>query len=227
MDSRILVTPILTAMLTASALCLGAADEPAPAAKFSFSSGADKDQTDAANRADSVQRLVSSPCQRRLKNQRILLLIGERTPDQWLTSQDRYGPMFRVIESRLKALGLQSYTQEQIKAEIAQAEVDAYFKNDPDAALAASKRLGANYVLRGSISSQTGVNAVVQVHEVAVSVDLTLSTIDGHVLSEVTGHSDSYSGSDTLRTALALIREQADPLIAQLYGDYCLKGAGR
>jgi hypothetical protein len=231
MDSRNLQTSMLTAILAACSVCFAAAPEPpAPAtgaARFSFSSDVDKDRAEAANRAGTVQRLVSAPCQRRLKNRRILLLIGERTPDEWLTNQDRYGPMIRVIESRLKALGLQPYAQEQIKAQIAQAEVDAYFKNDPDAALAASKRLGTDYVLRGSISSRAGVNAVVRVDEVAVSIDLTLSTAGGDVLSEVSGHSDSYSDTDTLRTALALMQEQTDPLVAQLYNDYCRKRTSR
>jgi len=227
MYPRPLLIPIFAALLALYSVSVGAADDPPPANKFSFSDRADQEQTDAAAQAAMVQQLVSAPCQQRLKDRRILLLIAERTPDQWLTNQDRYEPMLRVIEKRLKALGLKTYTQQQIKAEVAQAEVDAYFKNDPDAALAASKRLGANFILRGSISSQTGLNQVVGVNEVAVNVDLTLSAANGRVLSDVTRHSESYSGSDTLRTALALIQEQADPLVAQLYNDYCLKAAGR
>src|SRR4029077_3114951 len=114
----------------------------------------------AANQAEVIRTLVSAPCRQRLKNHRIGLLIAERTAEGWVTNQDRYGSLFRVIESRLQALGLKTYTQQEIKADIARAEVDAYFKNDPDGALAASKRLGADYILRGSITSRTGVNAV-------------------------------------------------------------------
>jgi hypothetical protein len=227
MNPRSLVRLMLTATLVGCSVCLGAANEPAAAPRFSFSASADQDQSDAAKQTVAIQHLVSIPCRRRLKNQRILLLIGEHTLDQWLTSQERYESLFHVIDSRLNALGLKTYTQQQIKADIAQAEVDAYFKNDPDAALAASKRLGANYVLRGSITSQTGVNAVVGLNEVTVNIDLTLSAVGGRILSDVNGHADSYSGRDTLRTALALIREQADPLVAQLYNDYCQKGIGR
>ena len=231
MNPRTLWTPIAAAMLAALYWCCGAAFEPASADTFSFSSAAakaqEKDQADAANRAQAVRQLVSAPCQQRLKNRRILLLIGERTGDEWLASQDRYGPMLRVIESRLKALGLKTYTQQQIKADIAQAELDAYFRNDPDAALAASKRLGANYILRGSITSQAGVNPVIRVNEVAVKIDFTLSGVDGRVLSDVSSRSDSFSGSDTLGTTLALVREQADSLVAQLYNDYCRDGSNR
>jgi hypothetical protein len=231
MDSRTPLTCFLSAALWALAFCLGAACESASADQFSFSAQDAQDQAkaneDAANQSQAIQALVSVPCRQRVKNQKILLLIGEHAGDRWATAQERYGPLYRVIEARLRALGLKTYTQEQIKASIAQAEIDAYFKNDPDAALAASKRLGANYILRGSISSQTGVNPVVQVNEVALNIDLTLSSVSGRVLSDVSAHSDSYSGTDTLHTALALVREQADPLIAQLYNDYCRGAAGK
>jgi hypothetical protein len=215
-------------MLLALGLSLGTSNGSANDSSFSFSSAAAREQAkaqeDAAKQAEAIRTLVSVPCRQRLKDQKILLLIGEQTSGRWLTSQDRYEQLVRVIESRLRALGLKTYTQEQIKAAIAQAEVDAYFKNDPDAALSASKRLGASYVLRGSITSRTGVNPVVQVHEVAVNIELTLSAVDGRVLSDVNAHADSYSGADTLGTALTLVKEQADPPVARLYNDYCREG---
>lgn len=64
----------------------------------------------------------------------------------------------------------------------------AYFNNDPDAALAASKRLAADYVMRGSIRTQVGVNPVVRVPEVAVNVELTLTEPDGRVLCPKSTH---------------------------------------
>jgi hypothetical protein len=80
-------------------------------------------------------------------------------------------------------------------------------------------------VLRGTISSEAAVNPVVQVSEVAVNIALSLSGVDGRVLSEVHAHADSYSGTDTLATASALVRERADPLVAKLYNDFCTAGA--
>ena len=165
--------------------------------------------------------VVSDACRSRLKSRRILFLVAEQQGDQWLTAQDQFQPLLQIIDSRLRDLGFMIYTPAQIKASIAQAEIDAYFKNDPDAALAASKKLGADFVLRGAISSRAGVNAVVQVNEVAVSIDMTLSGVDGRTLSQVGAHTDSYSGADTLRTAVALVNEQADRLVAQLAADYC------
>jgi len=179
-------------------------------------------QQETAANAESVQKLVSVPCRRQLKNRKILVLIAERsTTDQWDADQTRYASMFHIIDSKLKALGLRTYTQEQIRAQIAQAEVDAYFKNDPDAALAASRKLGADYVIKGEISSRTGVNPISQIDEVSVNIELSLETAKGRALSEVETHADSYSGSDTMRTAAQLVREHADALVAQLYNDYC------
>ena len=201
---------------------------PSAADQFSFSAEAAKEQekadADAAARAQSIQALVSVPCRQRLKDQKIVLLVAEETPHRWMASQDRFGQFIRVLDTRLKGLGLKTYTAQQIKASIAQAEIDAYFKNDPDAALSASKRLGASYILKGSITNRAGVNPVVGVNEVDVNIDLTLFTADGRVLSDVNAHSGSYSGSDTLATALDLVKQQADTLVAQLYNDYCHDG---
>jgi hypothetical protein len=68
-----------------------------------------------------------------------------------------------------------------------------------------------------------GVNRVVGVNEVAVDVQLVLTSASGREISRVEGHSDAYSGTDTLATAVQLLRRQADPLVAQLYNDYCRK----
>ena len=209
-------------------LCGPLISVPSAADQFSFSAEAAKEQekadADAAARAQSIQALVSVPCRQRLKDQRIVLLVAEQTPRRWLAAQDRYEQFIRILDTRLKGLGLKTYTPQEIKASIAQAEIDAYFKNDPDAALSASKRLGASYILKGSITNRTGINPVVGVKEVDVNIDLTLSAADGRVLSDVSAHSGSYSGSDTLATALDLVKEQADTLVAQLYNDYCHDG---
>ena len=45
----------------------------------------------------------------------------------------------RRSTSACAALGLRTYTPEEIRSQIAQAEIDAYFRNDPDAALSASR----------------------------------------------------------------------------------------
>jgi len=109
-------------LLACSAIAV--ADEP-----FRFSKSAEEERAEAQAQASEIAALVSVPCQQRLKDRKILLLIAERTETDLYASQDRYGPHIRVLESRLRALGLRPYTQEQIRAQIAQAEIDAYFRN--------------------------------------------------------------------------------------------------
>jgi hypothetical protein len=210
-------------MFAAATLMFCDASSGAWAEDFHFPPPPDPAQSNAP--AETAAPPLDNGCRRHLQSRRVLFLVGEQQGDQWLTSQDRFQPLLQVIEKRLRNLGFMLYTPQQIKAGIAQAEIDAYFKNDPDGALAASKKLGANFVLRGTISSQAGVNPVVQVNEVAVTIDMALSGLDGHTLSEVAVHTDSYSGSDTLRTALALVNEQADRLVWQLASEYCNQSA--
>jgi hypothetical protein len=181
------------------------------------------EQAAEAQRAESIRELVSIPCRDRLKNRKILQLMAEHREGRWLAEQDRYGRLTSIIDTRMRALGLGTYTKEQITSAVAQAEVDAYFNNDPDGALAASKRLAADYILRGDLTMTTGFNQVVGVREVAVDLQLTLSSASGQQLSAVDAHSESYSSVDTLGTASALLKRQADQLVAQLYNDYCRK----
>jgi hypothetical protein len=207
--------------------CIAGSGVPRAAEPFSFSTREQQEQAaeQAAEvqRAESIRQLVSIPCRDRLKNRKILQLMAEHREGRWLTEQDRYGRLTSIIDTRMRALGLGTYTQEQITASVAQAEVDAYFNNDPDGALAASKRLAADYILRGDLTMTTGVNQVVGVREVAVDLQLTLSTASGRELSAVDAHSEAYSSVDTLGTASALLKKQADQLVAQLYNDYCRK----
>jgi hypothetical protein len=210
----------LIVLLSVASVWIVAAAEP-----FRFSTREKQEQAaeQAAEgeRAESIRQLVSVPCRGRLKDRKILQLIAEHREGRWWAEQDRYEQLISIIDARMRALGLRTYTQAQIRASVAQAELDAYFNNDPDGALAASKRLAADYILRGDIMTTTGVNRLVGLNEVAVDVQLTLSSASGRPLSTVAGHSGAYSGLDTLGTAAALLKRQADQLVAQLYNDFC------
>jgi hypothetical protein len=139
--------------------------------------------------------------------------------------QENYGPHFQAINRRLQALGLRTYTPEQIKRQIAQAEIDAYFRNDPDAALAASRKLGASFVLRGLISAETTRNPMMAVNQVSLNMGFTLTASNGRVISDAQATASSYAGADVRRMAQALVDEQADEVVAKLYGDYCRNAA--
>ena len=150
-----------------------------------------------------------------------MVVIGERSSRGINAQQSSYSPHFNSINQRLRNLGLKTYTQQEITAQIAQAEIDAYFRNDPDAALNASKKMGADFILRGTISSRTAINPVLRIPEVYVNMGFTLSAADGRSISDVSASAESYSGTDTLGMALTLVNEQASAVVARLYSDYC------
>jgi len=189
---------------------------------FSFSQPDDSARQQEQARQERIAGQLSTPCRAELRNKKIMVLIGEVLSDgTYATQQQNYGPHFDAINSRLRALGLRTYTPEEIRRQIAQAEIDAYFRNDPDAALAASKRLGASFVLRGLISLQATRNPMMAVNQVSVNMAFTLSGSNGKLISETAAETASYAGADVRRMALTLVNEKADEVVATLYSDYC------
>ena len=89
--------------------------------------------------------------------------------------------------------------------------------------MAASKRLGASFILRGLISTQAGVNPTLGINEVAVNMGFTLTAASGKTISQASAKSESYAGGDVLGMALTLVNEQADEVVADLYHDYCTR----
>jgi hypothetical protein len=192
--------------------------------KFSQEDTAAKAKEEA--RQQSIAERLSTPCKDQLKDKKIMLIIGEQQSGGGILAiQDNYGPHFQIINQRLRALGLRTYTPEEIKKQVAQAEIDAYFKGNPDAALSASRRLGASFVLRGLITADARVNPIIRVNEVTVNLGFSLADSSGRMISDATAEGGSYSGSDIRSAAARLINEQADDVVAKLYSDYCSTGA--
>src|SRR5260221_6958131 len=112
--------------------------------KFSEQEAADKAAAQAEEdaRANRIGYQLATPCRADLKGKKIMLVIGQvQSNGVIIAHQQNYGPLFQSINTRLRSLGLRTFTPEEIRAQIAQAEIDAYFRNDPDAALAASQEL--------------------------------------------------------------------------------------
>ncbi len=209
-----------------SVLSLPLAAGPVPAQNFKFSEqeaqdkAADKAEADA--RQGRIAADLATPCRADLKGKKIMVIIGEVQSNGYIAAQQQnYGPHFQAINSRLRSLGLRTYTPEEIRAQIAQAEIDAYFRNDPDAALAASKKLGASFVLKGLITAQAARNPMMPVNQVSVGMNFTLTGGNGRMISTADAYSASYAGADVSRMALTLVNENADEVVARLYGDYC------
>jgi hypothetical protein len=195
---------------------------PAFAQGFKFSQQDDAERLENEARQNRIAEQLSTPCRSNIKDKKIMVVIGQQQSNGVVVAlQQNYGPHFQAINTRLRALGLRSYTPEEIRRQIAQAEIDAYFRNDPDAALAASKKLGASFVLRGLITAQSGMNPMMAVNQVFVNMDFTLYGGNGRVVADAHASSGSYSGGDVQRMALTLVNEKADEVVAQLYADYC------
>ena len=212
--------------LSMLALLLPLAAGPVGAQDFKFSTqdamdkAADKAEADA--RQGRIAADLSTPCRADLKGKKIMLIIGETQSNGVVAAHlQNYGPHYQAINARLRSLGLRTFTPDEIRAQIAQAEIDAYFRNDPDAALAASKKLGASFVLKGLITSQAVRNPMMPVNQVSVNMDFTLTGTNSRIISRAEANSASYAGADVSRMALTLLNENADEVVARLYGDYC------
>jgi phenylpyruvate tautomerase PptA (4-oxalocrotonate tautomerase family) len=191
---------------------------------FSFSQQDDAERKAEAARSARIAEQLSTPCRADLLNKKIMVVIGEVQSDGYIVAQQQnYGPHFEAINARLRSLGLKTFTPEEIRRQIAQAEIDAYFRNDPDAALAASKRLGASFVLRGLITATGTRSMVMAVNQVTVTMDFNLAGSDGRQVATARADGASYAGSDVRRMALTLVDEKADEVVASLYADYCRK----
>ena len=209
-----------TRVLCSIILCIAA---PATGA-FSFSKDAENDAREDENRrAAAAQTALALPaaCLDELRRKKIMIVMGERSGDGISADQARFSPHFNSINKRLLKHGVRTYSQQEIRAQVAQAEIDAYFRNDPDAALAASKKLGAQLVLRGTIAASSTINPVVRIPEVHVLIAYALMTPGGKLLADASATAESYSGSDTLGMAGTLIEEQADAVVNTLLGGYC------
>jgi hypothetical protein len=218
---RVLPTAVAFTFLSAAFL----ASAPTGAQGFKFSDPDPSQQAEQqaeAMKQDRIAYELSTPCRNDLKGKKIMVVIGEQQSDGYVSAQQQnYGPHFQAINGRLRSLGLRTFTPEEIRAQVKQAEIDAYFRNDPDGALAAAKRLGASFVLRGLITSHAQMNPIIAVNQVSVGMGFTLAASNGKIISDVGANAASYSGANVAQMAATLIDEQADEVVARLYGDYC------
>jgi len=199
---------------------------PAVAQGFKFSQPDTAAQQQEQARQYRIADLLATPCRDDLKGKKIMVIIGEvQSNGVVLAEQKNYGPHFQAINARLRYLGLTTYTPEEIRKQIAQAEIDAYFRNDPDRALSAARRLGASFILRGLITADAQRNAVIPVNQVSITMGFTLTGSNGRIISDVAADAASYAGTNVSKMAQTLVEEQADEIVARLYSDYCRNAA--
>ena len=215
----------LTVLLTAAVL---AASAQAQGFKFSNPDPAEKADKEAQDKRQSdVQGMLATPCRDKIKNQKIMVVIAESRDGAISANQAVYNTHVSAINDRLQSVGLKTFTPAQIKAQVAQAEINAFFKNDPDAAISASRRMAAQYILRGVISSSTHKNAIVNVNQVSIGMKFTLTGANGKVISQASAKNESYAGHDVTGMALTLVEESAEEVVAKLYSDHCKMAAAK
>jgi hypothetical protein len=201
---------------------------PLWASGFTFSGYEQQQAQEEAAQVDEERRVVgellSVDCSSKLKGQRIAVLIGEERTGQGSARRTNDGPLFDEINSRLRGLGLKTCTQQEINAQVADAERTAFLNNDMDAAIAAAGRLQARFLLRGLIAVSERRNPILDIDELFLTLSLTLLDRKGRVISTVSATADSYVANDALQTALQLTREKADRMLAELYNDHCRQG---
>jgi hypothetical protein len=194
--------------------------------KFSDPDPSEKAGKDAQDKRNAqVQEMLAAPCLSRIKNQKIMVVIAENKDGFISANQAVYNTHVSAINDRLQGVGLRTFTPAQIRAQVAQAEINAFFKNDPDAAISASRRLAAQYILRGVITSNTHRNAIVNVNQVSIGMKFTLTGANGRMISQASANNESYAGHDVAGMALTLVEESAEEVVAKLYSDHC-KAAG-
>src|SRR6266436_7546198 len=103
---------------------------PALAEGFKFGQPDESDRIEKEAREDRIADQLSTPCRAGIKDKKIMVVIGERQSNGVIAAQQQnYGRHFQAINSRLRGLGLKTFTPEEIKRQVAQAEIDAYFRN--------------------------------------------------------------------------------------------------
>ena len=196
--------------------------------KFSNPDPSEKSDKDAQDKRNAqVQEILAAPCLNRIKNQKIMVVIAENKDGFISANQASYNTHVSAINDRLQSVGLRTFTPAQIRAQVAQAEINAVFKNDAQAAISASSRLAAQYILRGVITSSTHRNAIVNVNQVSIGMKFTLTGANGRLISQSSASNESYAGHDVAGMALTLVEESAEEVVAKLYSDHCKAAAAK
>lgn len=216
---------LLAALAVLGGLSIGMTAQ-AQGFKFSDPDPSEKADKDAQDKRNAqVQDMLAAPCLNRIKNQKIMVVIAENKDGFISANQAVYNTHVSAINDRLQGLGLRTFTAAQIRAQVAQAEINAFFKNDPDVAISASRRLAAQYILRGVITSSTHRNSIINVNQVSIGMKFTLTGANGRMISQASASNESYAGHDVSGMALTLVEESAEEVVAKLYSDHC-KAAG-
>ncbi len=214
----------------------------AQAAGFSFSTYAEKE----AGGGEVEDPLAGLRCPAEMRSKRIATMIGEIHRDDRRAGQGAlslfaapvdpgwdprfgtraavYGSIVDNLNDGFRQLGLTTYSAEEINAQIAEEEQQAFLNNNLEAALSAADRLRADFMIKGLISTHTQTNKVVKVEEVFVTINLSLVDHRGAQLATVQVSETAFSTADVPGTIGQLIQKQSKRIVAQLFAHHCREG---
>lgn len=207
---------------------------------FSFS---EYEQGEDAGEGSPQISLATLQCPDSLKSSKIATMIGEKhrddrrihygfwgninpadNPDwdnRFGTQKSVYGSLIDGLNNGFGQLGLRTFTADEINAQIAQEEQEAFLNNDLDAAMTAADRLQADFVLKGIISTLSQTNKAVNIEEVFVTINLTLYSRDGKQISSAQVSETVFSDADIQSTIQKIVNKQADLITYRLFEKYC------
>ena len=207
---------------------------------FTFSEYEKQKNVSQENITNSRQLLSTLSCPASLTGKKIATMIGEQHRDDYNgnngtiitigepdwdrkfgTQKQVYGPLVSQLNQGFSQLGLKTYTCDEINSQIARAEQEAFLNNDMEGALTAAKRLQADFLVKGIISTRTQTNNVLKIEEVFVTISLTLYDKNGNQLSTALVKKAVFSDTDTLGTVQSLVKDQSYTIVYQLFKDYC------
>ena len=161
-----------------------------------------------------------------IKGQTIALIIAEKQPGLQNVNASNQGVLFEALNARLRAIGLNTiHPAVHHCARVARAEAEAILNNDPDAAMAASKKLGDRLLpAKGIISARSGANKMVRANDVSRGHHAHPHRRVGPDSSpQARASGQSWAGSDVTGAALSVLDDEADELVARLYSDFCAR----
>ncbi len=215
---RIFTVSLLFAGLVPTSIC----------SAFSFTAYekklAEEDNSSMPANLDTLQ------CPASMQKAKIAVMIGQEFQDGrrrifYNTGQKTglaaYKQILNEFNAGFSRLGLTTATAEEINEQIAQEEQEAFLNNDLDAALSASSRLGAKYMIQGNISTTLNTNRMVDVDEIFITVSLFLVDRKGKRLSTATVSDSSYTDANIAESVGLLITEKADSIVATLFSPIC------
>jgi hypothetical protein len=215
-----------------------------PSLAFSFSTYESNEAN--ADQAAAEVSLTKLHCPSSLKSKKIAIMIGENHRDErpghyraytalitvgdpdwdrrFGTRKSVYGPLVEQFNQGFHQLGLKTFSAAEINDQIAREEQEAFLNDDLDAAMTASERLQADYILKGIISTLAQTNKSVKVDELFITISLSLVDTKGNQVSTAQVSETTFSDADIMNTVHKMVNKRANAIIAKLFAGICKGG---